>query len=208
VSAAREAILGRLRLAGATTRLPRTPGADLPAPETRSIDERVARFTAETGALDVPCFVEESEAAVRARVHALISGQRVLSWHPAELPFGVGATLVAPVLGTSPRQDQAECAIGLTGCDAAIAETGTLAMLSAPGRSRAVSLLPPAHVAIVRRDQLLWSMAEFFAQHATAFRTRASCTFITGPSRTADIELTLTKGIHGPGQVIVVVGPS
>ena len=50
-------------------------------------------------------------------------------------------------------------------------------------------------------------MAEFFVDHADQLRQAASCTFITGPSRTADIELTLTLGIHGPGKVIVVVGP-
>jgi L-lactate dehydrogenase complex protein LldG len=80
-------------------------------------------------------------------------------------------------------------------------------MISAPGRSRLASLLPPVHLAIVRRDQLVYSVAEFFATQAASFCNRASCTFITGPSRTGDIELTLTKGIHGPGKVLVVVGP-
>jgi L-lactate dehydrogenase complex protein LldG len=80
-------------------------------------------------------------------------------------------------------------------------------MLSAPGRSRAVSLLPPVHVGIVRPEDLCFDMAEFFASRRDEFDRRASCTFITGPSRTADIELTLTLGIHGPGRLVIIIGP-
>jgi L-lactate dehydrogenase complex protein LldG len=50
-------------------------------------------------------------------------------------------------------------------------------------------------------------MGEFFARNRERIASTAGCTFITGPSRTADIELTLTLGVHGPGRVIVVVGP-
>lgn len=207
MTAARNAILQRLRLAGAATRLPRTPGAEIPIAAARSADECLTRFCEEAAALDVECFVESSTGAVRERVQSLIAGRRVLSWDPAELPYGVGDLLQAPAFGASSRDEQATAEIGLTGCDAAIAETGTLVAISAPGRSRLASLLPPVHVAVLQREQLVYSMGEFFAAHAAAFRDRASCTFITGPSRTADIELTLTKGIHGPGRVIVVVGP-
>ena len=141
-------------------------------------------------------------------MRSLIDGLRVLSWDPSELPCGAGALAGHAVFGRSPRAAQARAEIGLTGCDAAIAETGSLAMISAPGRSRAVSLLPPAHLAIVSPALLKFSMAEFFADHADQLRQAASCTFITGPSRTADIELTLTLGIHGPGRVVVVLGPT
>ena len=102
---------------------------------------------------------------------------------------------------------QASAEIGLTGADAAIAETGSLVLLSGAGKPRAASLLPPTHLAIVRRSDLCASMGEFFAAHADAIARTACCTFVTGPSRTADIELTLTLGVHGPGVVIVVVGP-
>ena len=70
-----------------------------------------------------------------------------------------------------------------------------------------VSLLPPFHVALVERSRLLFSMAEVFEAYRDRLESSASCTFITGPSRTADIELTLTLGIHGPGRVAVIVGP-
>ena len=75
------------------------------------------------------------------------------------------------------------------------------------GFSLAVSLLPPHHVAVIQPQDLRYSMAEFFADFREPLVQAASCTFITGPSRTADIELTLTLGIHGPGRVTVVIGP-
>jgi L-lactate dehydrogenase complex protein LldG len=207
MTAARDAILERLRLSGAATRLPRTPGAEIPPAAPRSLDECLTRFCEEAAALDVTCFVEPTADTVRTRVAGLIAAQRIFSWDPAELPYDVADVLGTPVLGSSPRDAQAAADVGVTGCDGAIAETGSLVMISRPGRSRLASLLPAAHVAIVRRDQLVYSMGEFFATHAAALRDRASCTFITGPSRTADIELTLTMGIHGPGRVMVVIGP-
>ena len=81
------------------------------------------------------------------------------------------------------------------------------AVLSGPGHSRSVSLLPPVHVAIVSPPDFCFTMGEFFARAAGRIGEAACCTFITGPSRTADIELTLTLGVHGPGKVVVVVGP-
>jgi L-lactate dehydrogenase complex protein LldG len=59
----------------------------------------------------------------------------------------------------------------------------------------------------VQPKDLCFSMGEFFQTHAERVTASASCTFVTGPSRTADIELTLTLGVHGPGKVIVLVGP-
>jgi L-lactate dehydrogenase complex protein LldG len=97
--------------------------------------------------------------------------------------------------------------VGVTGCHAAIAETGSLVLLSGPGTSRTVSLLPPVHLAVVRPEDLCSTLAELFATRQGLLRDAASCTIVTGPSRTADIELTLTLGVHGPGVVVVVIGP-
>jgi len=204
--AAREAILGRVRQAQRTGRIP--AAQSVPAAERRSAspDACLARFLAELSALGVGYFVEPSAEAVRERVRAIVGGRRVFSWDGDRLPYGVGDVLPGAVTGSDPRDWQAAAEIGVTGCDGAIAETGSLVMLSGAGKPRAASLLPPEHLAIVRRAEVRFSMAEIFDERAADIAAAANCTFITGPSRTADIELTLTLGVHGPGKVVVIVG--
>ncbi len=204
---ARTAVLARLAAAQRTARLPTPPAAKPLVSATRSVAECGERFARELAGLGVDGHVESSPEGVRARVSALVEGKKVLSWDPDQLPYGLGAVLGEAARGSSPRADQAAAEIGVTGCHGAIAETGSLAVLSGPGRSRTVSLLPPVHVAIVTPPDFCFTMGEFFAREARRIGEAACCTFITGPSRTADIELTLTLGVHGPGKVVVVVGP-
>ena len=203
----RSAILARLAAAQRTARLPPAPDAKPFVSAPRSPAECRERFMQELAALGVDGHVEPTPEGVRERVRALVAGKKVLSWDADQLPYDLGPVLGGAVTGASPRDEQASAEIGVTGCHGAIAETGSLAVLSGRGRSRAVSLLPPVHLAVVRTEDLLFSMGEFFARHADRIGGEASCTFITGPSRTADIELTLTLGVHGPGKVIVVMGP-
>ncbi len=177
------------------------------APASRGPADCLERFQKELAALGVDCHVEASAVAVRERVASLVAGKAALSWDADQLPYDVGSVLVGAALGSSPREEQARAEVGVTGCQAAIAETGSLALLSGRGRSRAVSLLPPMHIAVVKREYLCFSMGEFFALGAARIAEVANCTFVTGPSRTADIELTLTLGVHGPGRVVVMVGP-
>lgn len=105
------------------------------------------------------------------------------------------------------RSAAAEAEIGITGADLALAETGTLILISGQGRPRSTSLLPPCHVAIFGRTALVESLEQvgviLEALHADPGTTMsgAMINFITGPSRTADIELTLTRGVHGPKEV-------
>lgn len=87
--------------------------------------------------------------------------------------------------------------LGITGADAGLAESGTLVLRTGHTEGRLASLLPPVHLAIIKADQLLPGVAEFITQSECPPSTSAVI-FITGPSRTADIELTLTVGVHGP----------
>jgi L-lactate dehydrogenase complex protein LldG len=203
---ARDSILERLRMAR-PTRLPRAEApAPVPTPR-RSIDECVRRFVDEARALGVEIWIESTPADVRTRVTTLAAGLRVLSWDREHLPYDVGALTTDAIRGGASREEQALADVGITGCDRAIAETGSLALITRPGRSRAVSLLPPFHIAVLSRLHFCYTMAEFFEDCRHELAAASSCTFITGPSRTADIELTLTLGIHGPGRVAVVIGP-
>ncbi len=88
---------------------------------------------------------------------------------------------------------------GITCADAYIQETGTLILSTGEGKLRKASLCPPIHIAIVRQSQIVETLAEGIAKLG-----ERTSVLITGPSRTADIEGVLVKGVHGPGEVIVI----
>jgi len=89
----------------------------------------------------------------------------------------------------------------------AIAETGTLLMCARPGQERVASLTPPMHIAIVERRQIVPDLIDAFDWLAGRGLENlpSNVTLITGPSKTGDIELQLTTGVHGPGKWRVVV---
>jgi L-lactate dehydrogenase complex protein LldG len=95
--------------------------------------------------------------------------------------------------------------VGITTAQAAIAETGTLVLESAAERHRLVSLVPPVHIAIIAASRIAASLGEALALLREGKDLSPAVTFITGPSRTADIELTLTIGVHGPQELYVIV---
>jgi L-lactate dehydrogenase complex protein LldG len=148
----------------------------------------------------------------------------VVTWDAAALGVDVRPRLAAEGLGVGVatagdidedarrrhRDESARAAIGVTGADLVLAETGTLILVSGRGRPRATSLLPDTHVAVFDRSRLVESLSQvgilLEALHEDAARAMsgAMINFITGPSRTADIELTLTRGVHGPKEVHAV----
>ena len=95
--------------------------------------------------------------------------------------------------------------IGITSADYALADTGTLVMIASPQESRLVSLLPPMHLAVVPKERILTGLDELFTLLPKPAETSSSMVLITGPSRTADIEQILVRGVHGPGQITVVI---
>ena len=109
----------------------------------------------------------------------------------------------------SSETDLASADIGITGADFAIADTGTLVLLSGPEQPRLTSLLPPVHIAILEKETIVPNIHALFARlgksHENYDKLCSCISFITGPSRTADIELNLTLGVHGPGRAIVII---
>lgn len=96
--------------------------------------------------------------------------------------------------------------LGITSVDFAVAETGSLVLCSSHAQGRACSLLPPVYVALVEPSQIVPDLFDVFA----ALENRkadlpSNLVFVTGPSKTGDIELKLTTGVHGPGHVFLVV---
>ena len=106
-------------------------------------------------------------------------------------------------------KELADSPIGLTAADWAIAETGTVVLTSDEDGALLVSLLPPVHIALLRTSRIRQSLAEVLAELS---ETRVRCdlpfrsaTFISGPSRTSDVELTLSIGVHGPKELHVII---
>lgn len=97
--------------------------------------------------------------------------------------------------------------VGLSGAQGGLADTGSLALVSGPGRGRLASLLPPVHIALLPQSRLYPSLPAFLAAHPNVTKEGSNLVFITGPSRTGDIEMTLTMGVHGPGEVHVIITP-
>ena len=98
--------------------------------------------------------------------------------------------------------------VGISTAQAAIAETGTLVLDSAYERHRLVSLVPPVHIAIIKESVIVETLSDALTLLQKDKEISPAITFITGPSRTADIELTLTIGVHGPQELYVIVDTS
>lgn len=111
---------------------------------------------------------------------------------------------VAGESGGSLRDFCTSADVGVTGAQAALAETGTLVITSGPGLSRMVSLLPPVHVAMLPSSRLL---PDIFAwqENRRGSSWPANLVFVSGPSKTADIEQTMSVGVHGPKRFMVLI---
>lgn len=146
-------------------------------------------------------------AEIDSALDALVAEQNVHKATVWETPFlrqlGIGEILdslgVQLVSPNAEKHEMAECDLGITEADFLLPETGTLVLRSSKEKPRAVSLLPRVHLAIVRPEMLRADMHQVFAEA----KDSSYLVFITGPSRTADIELTVTLGVHGPKNLYV-----
>lgn len=106
---------------------------------------------------------------------------------------------------TATTEDLGRIGLGVTGADAAFARSGTIALWSGPGRSRMASLVPEVHVAVLDAGLVSPSLSEWAAIHPDALKRASNLVFIGGPSRSADIEMTLSIGVHGPRALHVIL---
>ena len=144
------------------------------------------------------------------RVLEKIKPQSVLSWtHPVIDKYEIRSllreqhiTLCSPDDQDIDRRFKAE--MGISSVDWAIAETGSLIVCSKPEQPTDVSLLPPIHLALVEEAQILPDIFDLFTL-LTPQGLPSNLGFITGPSKTGDIELKLTTGVHGPKELLVVL---
>jgi L-lactate dehydrogenase complex protein LldG len=220
--AAREPFLARVRQAAELGRPYRVPLAPVPEGVGYLGEEGdlVERFALEVNAVGGQAYVVPDHKAAGEQLHLLLAevgARSAIVWqHEVLQRLGLREWLAAPgvkaydsdVLAGMPEEERRStllaCDIGITSCDCAIAETGTLLMLAGPGHERTASLLPPMHVAIVERSQIVPDLFDAFARLQVS-ALPSNITFITGPSKTGDIELQLTTGVHGPGKWRVIV---
>lgn len=95
--------------------------------------------------------------------------------------------------------------LGITGAEAGFAETGSIVVRSGPGQPRMPSLVPLVHVAVLRQDRIFRSASHWAADPSAGMSEGSNVVFITGPSKTADIESIVTRGVHGPKHLHVVL---
>jgi L-lactate dehydrogenase complex protein LldG len=208
---AREEILAQVRsalkrgLASEVSPIPLTARfpSRVPGDTTAELNQLFAEIEALGGATKQCAKVDELATVLRELVKSEDVKKAVL-WQTSDLrEWGVEAVLrsigVEIVAPYASYRELAECDLGITGVDYVLPETGTLVLRSSVEQPRAVSLLPRVHLAILRPIALRADLHQVFDEvQGTGYFV-----FVTGPSRTADIELTLTIGVHGPKRLYV-----
>jgi L-lactate dehydrogenase complex protein LldG len=170
---------------------------------------RVSGVEAAIGRVDSLIGELEPEQVVR-------SGQPVFDDVPVDTVLEWRGIEVTPIVRgeTAERERLREvirhAEVGLTGTDYALAETGSLVIMPRRGLSRLVSLVPPVHIALVRPEEVLDTLHDLFLLRRLEYYRRGGemgsyLNFITGPSRTADIEMTIVQGVHGPRAVHLIL---
>jgi L-lactate dehydrogenase complex protein LldG len=176
-----------------------------------TFDERVQLFR--SNALDLKAEFhllsnfQEMEAHLREL--AIAESWKKIASHSGELTDRACAALALPRLATDQTYDVNElegCDAGISECDALVAQTGSVLVSTRSAGGRALSVLPPHHVVLARREQLLADLPAAFAllKEKYASNYPSFISFITGPSRTGDIERILVLGAHGPKKLTIL----
>ncbi|MBX3065380.1 MAG: lactate utilization protein [Anaerolineae bacterium] len=210
----------------ATLRASHPPFPDAPArpanedfiPVTKiGSDDLIARFKTMLEGLTGKVHICADEAEAIRTIRDLIgTDRRIMAWDRLPLPELVdqlradGIDIVEPHARGDQRlqtlHDVEPIRVGVTGADAGLATTGSLVMITSEGQGRIPSLMPPVHVAILRKERLFANLEAWMnAEGKQALEGSNSITLITGPSRTGDIEMILVLGVHGPGVIHVVI---
>jgi L-lactate dehydrogenase complex protein LldG len=145
----------------------------------------------------------------RGYVESALNGRSAIASNAPLLSDAGVSTLPGVTSGYRDREALREICVhadvGITSADYALADTGTIVLLSSMEEARMISLLPPAHIAIVPKDRILSGLDELLMRVPRPSEIASSMVLITGPSRTGDIEQILVRGVHGPGEIHVVV---
>jgi len=169
---------------------------------TSNLQSPIARFETELIALG-GMFTQCNSDSLADEILALLEARdisEIMAWEQGYLPKGLLDTLQGRGIRIE-HTPNPKLQAGITGALAAVAETGTLAQISGSGRPQSASLLPDIHIAILQANTIYEKLPQLL--NLREIREASSVALISGPSRTADIEMTLTIGVHGPGEVHV-----
>ena len=173
------------------------------APFRRGSEPAVQRFERELTALGgsvIRCDSKDIGKNILA-VLELNKTSRIQAWDRDRMPDGLLEELKNSGIKVQTEPDP-DIKVGLTAASAGIAETGTLAILRGHGCPQTASLLPEIHIAVINQGDIYESLTDVL--NMAELRESSYLTLISGPSRTADIQMTLTIGVHGPAKVIVI----
>lgn len=174
-------------------------------------EERLALFRKNAASLKADFHLLSGRQEMIELLRRLRDGEnwRQIGSHQGELTDLACGALSLPVCATDAPYDRRAleaCDAGISECDALVAQTGSVLLTARSAGGRALSVLPPHHVVLARRDQLVSDLPEAFvllkARYGAGYPSFIS--FITGPSRTGDIERILVLGAHGPKKLTIL----
>jgi L-lactate dehydrogenase complex protein LldG len=218
----RERILASIRNGLLRNTLPAASGGSADRRSTAAAPDLVEQFCAALTALSGHVHRSDGASSIADTIATIAHAHQTasfISWDEEHLGCpglldaltSRGLTRVPYDLGGTPERRAVEVdalagiALGVTGAYAALADNGGLVLVSGPGRGRLVSLLPPVHVAVVNHSRLRASLAALIREEPALLDAGSNVVVVAGPSRTADIEMTLTHGVHGPKDLHVIV---
>jgi L-lactate dehydrogenase complex protein LldG len=199
MKSAREQILGRIPAAAGGA-----PPGHLAEVTAWPPEKLLARFMAEASALGAEILEADSAASAAEYLRQLAEqkgGEVVEARRPLVDALGLGGPRFHPQ-GTFPAAD---ATLSITQADYGLADTGSLVLFSTEGEGRTLSLLAPVNAVVLLASRILSGLPELFAREPAIAERSSAMVMVTGPSRTADIELTLTIGVHGPGELHIVI---
>jgi L-lactate dehydrogenase complex protein LldG len=176
----------------------------------RNFEEQVALFQRNAAELkaEFRLFANAEELSVALTTLRDAAGWARVASHRGQLTDAACQALGLPVLLTDAAFDKFEleqCPVGISECDALVAQTGSVVVTNRSAGGRALSVLPPHHVVLARREQLVPGLPDAFALLKAKYGANypSLMSFITGPSRTGDIERILVLGAHGPKKLTI-----
>jgi L-lactate dehydrogenase complex protein LldG len=175
-----------------------------------TFEERVELFRENALELKAQFLVlgNTQELEAHLRELAIAENWKTIASHSGEMTDPACAALGLPRIAADQNYDVNDlerCDVGISECDALVAQTGSVLVSSRSAGGRALSVLPPHHLVLARREQLLADLPAAFALLKSKYGSNypSFISFITGPSRTGDIERILVLGAHGPKRLTI-----